>query len=186
MNPITSLKYLPIKSSLQKKLPEEVIYQFSSTKENYMLQDVFMMFKTKQPGKKCYMKCYPDLVERSDKNGMVSSLYVHKLLSLYRRIGLGTKMLDFAQVYSKKKGCNGYFHLSANAGYMPNSIPQIFYGKYGMNTESKSINNKIRKYVKNNKDATYNDIPNVTMFYPPIKFETWYDKIKNFFTSLGK
>ena len=186
MNAINYLKYPPIKSSLQKTLPEHLVYKFPSAKFFYTVQDCFVMFKTKQPQKKCFMRCYPSQIKRRDIESEIDSLYISNLISSHRRNGLGTKMLDFAQIYSKKIGCNGYFHLGAYAGYAPNSIPHIFYGKYGMNTESQKINKKIRNFIEKKKNATYNDIKDVMMYYPPIKFETWSDKIKNFFTSLIK
>lgn len=186
MNTIQNLKYPPIKNSLQKKLPEHLIYKFNSGPGNYLLQDIFVLFKTKEYYKRCYMRCYPDMVHRNDKSKFVPSLYIHQLLSQHKKSGLGTKMLDFAQIYSKKSGCNGYFHLSASSCYTPNSIPHIFYGKYGMNTESQSINNKINSFISKNKEATYRDIENVNMYYPPIEFISWQDKIKKFFTSLIK
>lgn len=186
MNTINCLKYPPIKSSLQKTLPEHLVYEFPLVKFFHTVQDCFVMFKTKQPQKRCYMRCYPIQIIRKDMKSEIDSLYISNLISSPRRIGLGTKMLDFAQIYSKKIGCNGYFHLGACAGYSPDSIPHICYGKYGMNTESQKINKKIRNFIEKKKNATYKDIKNVMMFYPPIKFETWSDKIKNFFTSLIK
>lgn len=186
MNSLKTLKYPPIKSSLQKKIPKHLIYQFFSGKGHYLLNDTFVLFDTKQDNKRCYMLCHSDWIDRIDKNKQVPSLYINKLKSNPIKNGLGTKMLDFAQIYSKRVDCNGYFHLSANSAYMPKAIPHIFYGKYGMNTESQEINNKIYGFIKKNKDATYRDLPNITMFYPPIDFTPWYEKIKNFFTSLIK
>lgn len=186
MNVINKLKYPPIKNSLQKKIPEHLIYQFYSGTGAYLLHDTFVLFKPKEDYKRCYMRCNTDFVHRIDKNKFVPSLYIFRLNSSPMKNGLGTKMLDFAQILSKKSGCNGYFHLSANSGFMPNAIPHVFYGKYGMNTESEKINDKINSFIKKNKDATYNDIPNINMFYPPIDFTPWYEKIKNFFTSLIK
>lgn len=125
----------------------------------------------------------PQEIERDGKTN-VPSLYIWKIFSKPMHNGFGTKMLNFAKYYSEKKGLKGFFHLDASSIFTPRSIPHIFYGKYGMNTKSPSLNKKIDFFIKNKKQATQEDIPSVMMYYPPIKNETILEKIKKFFTGL--
>ena len=165
MKQISNLKYPPIKYRPLKDMSEEVLFHAKKVFFDYPAIDYFIMLKPKNPNIRTYMSCVPDYLSEKEAN----SLYILKLISTPARNGFGTKMLDFAQTYSKKVGCNGNFHLEASSGYTPNSIPHIFYRKYGMNTMSPEINRKLDKFIKKKKPATYRDIPDIEMYYPPIK-----------------
>lgn len=167
MNKISKIKFPPIKYKPLNKTSEELVYK-TGLKLCDLPSEIFIMLRFKKPDERCYMAAFPTKIERDEKKN-VPSLYISKILSTPMRSGLGSKMLDFAKYYSQKNGCNGYFHLDANSGYLPNSVPHIFYRKQGMNTKFSYLNKRLDKYIKKGKNATYRDIENITMYYPPIE-----------------
>lgn len=169
MNITNNLYKAPVKTNIPKKLPEALIHRFPPY-ELYggKVMNSFIMFKPKRQTERTLMCCYPELIHRDNKDN-VPSLLITKILSIPQRCGLGSKMLNFAQQFSKEKGCNGYFHLVAGDFYMPNHVPHVFYYKYGMNTNSRETNDSLFYYALMNKDATYKDFNDVYMYYPPIK-----------------
>lgn len=166
---ISHLKYPPLKCNLPKKIPEKLIIHDKWEYFNSYI-DQFRMFSTKKEdfGKLAVMRCFPEMIKR-DLLVDIPSLYVQFLSSNCSGSGFGTAMLDFAKNYSKKIGCGGRFHLSADVAFMPNRVPHIFYRKYGMNTGIPKIDFKLDKFVKLGKNATYKDFNNIEMYYPPIK-----------------
>ena len=166
---LSGLKYLPIKP---KPFPKHLIYHQATSKHEITgeIVDRFIMISTqKGEGKlKAVMECMKTVVDRDGQKN-VPSVYVKTLLSPFSGYGLGTDFLNFAQFYSKKKGCNGYFHLFASASYSPHRIPHIFYRKYGMNTENANTNRRLDKFIIQGRKADYYDFSDVNMFYPPIK-----------------
>lgn len=153
-----------------RKLPERLIYK---TKTDYYGTpvDKFIMFSTEKNSKmKATMKCFPEIIER-DGRANVPSLYIWQLMSNCSGNGFGTDLLNFAKQYSKRIGCGGRFHLSADTAFTPRRIPHIFYKKYGMNTKSYAVNNKLDSFIKKGKTATWQDFDNIDMYYPPIKFK---------------
>lgn len=172
-----SLKLPPYKYGIPKKLPDKLILQqytdyFGET------VDRFVMFSTKksESGKYATMKCFPEFINRDGKKN-VPSLYVWYLSSNCSGSGFGTAMLNFAKKYSKKLGCEGNLHLSADVGFTPNRVPHIFYYKYGMNTKNPAVNKKLKSFIQNNKQATWKDFENIDMYYPPINFPmTMFEK----------
>lgn len=165
---ISHLKYPPLKSNIQKKLPDKLIYK---TYTDYLEQtaDTFIMFSTKKDSNdRAIMKCFPQLINRDGQKN-VPSLYIWMLSSNCSGKGFGTAMLDFAIKYSKQIGCKGNLHLSSDVSFMPNRIPHIFYRKFGMSTKSASLDKKIDQFIAKGKNATYRDFDNVNMYYPPIK-----------------
>lgn len=181
----SKIKFPPIKYKPLAQKPEELIYK-SGLRFGYGPKaDFFFMLRTKEPKKHSYMIVSPQEIERDGKTN-VPSLYIWKIFSNPMKNGFGTKMLNFARYYSEKKGFKGYFHLEASPIYTPQSVPHIFYGKSGMNTKSPKLNKKIEIFIKNKKQATQEDFPNIVMYYPPIKYETILEKIKKFFSNLVK
>ena len=166
MNNITQLKYPPIKSLLQKKMPKELVYCTNEKFCGIAASDTFYIFSTKNPKNFCKMTCLPDTIEREGIKGV--SLYIWKLISNVSGKGLGTKMLDFAQVHSKKIGCNGFFHLTASCAYTPHKIPHVFYKKYGMTSNDQKIDRKLDKLIKKKKFGTYLQFQNIDFYYPPL------------------
>ena len=178
MNTINNLYKAPIKTNIPKKLPGALVHRFPSYELcEGTVTNPFVMFRPKRQTERTLMFCYPEEIYRDNKKN-VPSLLITKILSIPQRCGLGSKMLDFAQSFSKEKGCNGYFHLVAGDFYLPNRVPQVFYYKYGMNTNSKETNDKLFYFALRNKDATSKDFEDVYMYYPPIeKPETKWERI---------
>ena len=178
---INSLKYPPLK-----KIPENLIYHKIKGSNSADIPDLFIMFSTKEKNmSKLY--CYKTTINKDGKNN-VPSLYISLLFSNPQQCGLGTKMLNFAQTFSKKIGCEGNFHLISNSGMFPNKIPHIFYRKYGMNTEDALTNAKLDRFIRRKKDATYKDFPNIKMYYPPVEEKNknnWKVFLTKLFTKLG-
>ena len=81
--------------------------------------------------------------------------------------GLGTKILKFAEDYSKQVGCDGYLTIKADGSFMPERIPHIFYRKYGFTTLDKYNDMKLDKFIKKGCNATTKDFPCMLMHYPP-------------------
>lgn len=183
MNTIKIMPVGPIKTKPLSKRPDLLIHSFGKELNPFgQYIHRFVLFKTDLSRKRTMMNCYPELIYRDNKDN-VPSLFISKILSFPQNIGLGTKMLDFAQKFSKEIGCNGYFHLMADDCYTPNRVPHIFYWKYGMNTPNKEVNDKLDYFARNNKQARYIDFNNMEMFYPPIEKPEyrWSRVFKNFF-----
>ncbi len=188
MNRICQFKKPLICIKRIKKLPEELIYKYP-----YNIADIegfhsFSMFKTNNPKFCCRMLTLPEYIDRDGIEG-VKSLYINYLFSNPPRNGLGSKMFNFAKIHSKQMNCNGNIHLEACGFLDIYNLPHIFYRKQGMNTESKSINKKLDKFIRKNKNATYLDFDNATMYYPPVieqktNFEMFIEKVKNNIKSL--
>lgn len=174
------LKYPPIKKTNIKELPKVLIYHQS---RNYY--DNFILFSTDKSefGKQVIMKCTKEFINRDGRKN-IPSLYIDNLISNCSGHGYGSKMLDFAINYSKKLGCNGYFHLLADGCYNPHRLPHIFYRKYGMSTTDYKIDKKLDKLIKKGKNATYKDFKTEEMYYPPIKHSE--SKFKQFINKIFK
>lgn len=96
--------------------------------------------------------------------------------------GIGTKILKFAEEYSKQIGCNGYLTIKADGSFVPQKIPHIFYRKFGFSTFDKKTDKKLDKFIAQNTCATFKDFPCLLMHYPPLpkkspKFMQMFAKI---------
>ena len=156
------LKYPPLKRAANKKLPE---YLFWEHKDCFDTWDI-SMFSTKDPSKHGKMTCITtnQIIDGKQK----PYILVQMLLTKPRKQGLGTKMLDYAQNFSKRNGCEGRFYLCADAQFTKNEAPHIFYRKYGMNTGCPEDDKKIDMFIKEGKNGTIEDFPHQKMYYPPI------------------
>lgn len=156
------LKYPPLKRDVNGKLPE---YLFWEHKDCFDTWDI-SMFSTKDPSKYGKMTCIESkqLINRK----LVPDILVLMLLSHPRKQGLGTKMLDYAQNFSKRNGCEGRFYLCADAQFTTKEAPHIFYRKYGMNTGNPKDDAKIDRFIKEGRNGTIADFPHQKMYYPPI------------------
>jgi len=115
------------------------------------------------------------------------------LLSKPRKQGLGKKLLQYATKMSEELGCGGRIFLGADPQFIPNEVPHIFYRKFGMNTESENVNNKLDKFIKEGKQATIKDFHKIKMYYPPVQAfpdsevqpkKSFWNCIKGFFQNL--
>ena len=177
---IQKLLYPPIKRAHIKEMPKTLIWH-SYVKYLDNEVDQFVLFPTDKNefGKRIIMKCFPEYIER-EGNKKIPSLYIWQLFSNCSGSHYGFKMLDFAKNYSKKIGCNGYFHLSSDGCYNPYKLPHIFYRKYGMSTRNTRIDKKLDKFIAQGKNATYKDFNTEEMFYPPIQHKKLSTQIITF------
>ena len=83
-----------------------------------------------------------------------------------KNIGIGTKILKFAEEYSRQIGCKGFMTLKSDTTYMPERIPHIFYRKFGFSTFNKSTDKQLDKFINHNRNATKKDFPCLLMHYP--------------------
>lgn len=157
----SGLKYPPLKY-ISKNLPENFIWQ---SKDKYNIH-YFSMFKTSD--QKIYSKMACIETKQIINSEEVPSLYIVRLESFPKKQGLGTKMLDFAQKFSKSIGCEGRFLLCASKLSAEDSAPHLFYRKYGLDTKNAEINAKMDEFIKLGKKPVSNDFDKVIMFYPPI------------------
>ena len=180
MNIYSKLKYLPLQNLAKRKLPDVLIYQ----KQHKLSHDIdinvddFFAFSLKKPFEHAQMKCIKTDITR-DNIEHVPSLYVWILKSSSSGLGLGSSLLNFAKIYSKKIGCNGFIHLTAETSYSPNRVPHIFYRKFGMSTLNSNVDKRLDNFIRLGKYATSHDFETTDMFFPPIKHER-----KNIFVKL--
>ena len=151
------LKYPPLKRNINKKLPEYLFWEH---------KDCVSMFSTKDPSKHGKMSLVK--TTQSIKGRPTPYILVLMLLSKPRKQGLGTKMLDYVQSFSKRQGCEGRFYLCADPQFTPKEAPHIFYRKYGMSTEYLEDDKKLDMFIKEGKNATIYDFSHQKMYYPPI------------------
>lgn len=156
------LKYPPLKRNVNKKLPE---YLFWEHKDCFDTWDI-TMFSTKDTSK--YGKMSLIKTTQSINNKTKPYILVLMLMSKPRKQGLGTKMLDYVQNFSRRNGCEGRFYLCADPQFTPKEAPHIFYRKYGMNTGEPETDKKIDMFIKQDKNGTIEDFPHQKMYFPPI------------------
>jgi hypothetical protein len=181
---LNSLKYPPIKDFRTKAgIPDKLVFSSKIEVANCHI-DKFVLISTKHKGEKALMRCYPESI-MTPKGEFIKSLYVWTLDSSKSGLGLGSALLNFAKIHSKRLGLGGHLHLISTSEKTPERVPHIFYKKFGMNTDDIYINHKLDKFIKEGKTATSNDFSSVAMYYPPInlepsKFDKFISKIKKF------
>ncbi len=93
------------------------------------------------------------------------SFYVYYIRS--KEHNFGNKLLDFAQITSKKKGGEGRFHLIASDRYNIKKKPHIFYRKYGMNSLYTEAIRDIDKYIKGKIKLDDLELTDIPMYFIP-------------------
>lgn len=161
----------PISYTRRFKIPEYLIchesikYKYSSNEE------CFLLFSLKNPSERAIMYCCPEEIFRKDF-GWVKSLYIGYLETINGKgKGLGTKLLKFAEQYSRDIGCQGKFHLYSSGNKDLEKAPHVFYRKFGMNTGCPSVDKKLDYFVKKKKSAANLEFKTMLMFYPPIEYD---------------
>ena len=129
-------------------------------------QHIFEMYSEDKSKKLGTLVCHKsELPLRPNYDGSV--LAIDFLLVNDRNKGTGTKILKFAEDLSRQMGCKGYMTLKADGSYTPNSVPHIFYRKFGFSAFDKKTDKKFDKFIRQNRQATWRDFPNLLMHYPP-------------------
>ena len=144
----------------------EFLYIHSTNNSMWQTREVFDFFSKESKEKIGTLVCHKTKSEfRPDYKGSI--LAVDFLVTAEHNKGHGKKILKFAEEYSRQVGCNGYMSLKSDVSYTPQSIPHLFYRKYGFSTLDKSADKKMDRFIKQNKPATYKDFPCLLMHYPP-------------------
>ena len=112
-------------------------------------------------------------------------LIIDLLISIARRQGLGSSLINYAKNFSKKQGCEGKLCLKADVSFDINHIPHVFYRKMGFGALDVKDNIKIDKAIQKHKNLTYKDLPCLTMVYPaPIQKKTFTQKCSEFMSKI--
>lgn len=156
------------------KIPNELIYKKRMTAKSGITYDEYVMFN--KNGKVIgLMDTVMEDIRPLVGNEFYPSLNFKKFKSLYidyiesKQKGTGTKLLDYAQIVSKKQGGKGRFHLIASDRFNRRRPAHIFYRKYGLESPSFSVINDIDSVIK--KKATIADIYliDIPMYFIPKK-----------------
>lgn len=89
----------------------------------------------------------------SPNSDKYSSLYIKRLNSFKRRVGVGSSLINAAKIESFKNFCNGNIHLVASDIFDAKPPPQVFYRKVGFEFGKHEIDTKkiVDDCIKNNK-----------------------------------
>ena len=143
----------------------EFAYKHSINNTMHPCQHIFDFYSNAGKNKLGTLVCHKsELQIRPNYEGNV--LAIDFLEVTNKNQGFGTKVLKFAEEYSKQIGCKGFITLKADGSYMPERIPHIFYRKFGFSTLDKSTDKKLDKFIKQNANATMNDFPCLLMHFP--------------------
>ena len=151
----------PIKQFNQ--LPELLIYNRPNT---YL----YKMSTTFMPRLVGEMRAYPG--ENKE------FLWIDLLHITQKRVGFGTKFLDFARHLSRQIGCGGNIRLQAGTTvYDPTRPPHEFYRKYGFGADNKKVLRKIDRAISSNTHLCYKTTPPIVMYYPDKQKQSLIQKI---------
>lgn len=142
------------------------VFKHTVNKVMHPNQDVFKIYNLDKSKRLGTLVCHKsELQLRPDYDKSV--LVVDFLQVNAQNQGIGTKILKFAEEYSKQVGCSGYLTLKADVSFLPHRIPHIFYRKFGFSTFNRSIDAKMDKFISKKLNATMYDFPCLLMHYPP-------------------
>lgn len=140
-------------------------YKHSVNKVMHPNQHIFVFYSDTDKSEIGTLVCHKsDLPLRPNYDGKV--LAIDFLEVTNKNQNLGTKILKFAEDYSKRIGCKGFMTLKADGSYTPERIPHIFYRKFGFSTLEKRVDKKLDRFIKLKTNATTNDFPCLLMHYP--------------------
>ena len=142
------------------------LYEHNVNKVMHPNQDVFDIYDLDKKNKLGTLVCHKSELPLRPNYGD-SVLAIDFLEVTSQNNGLGSKILKFAEEYSKQIGCNGYLTLKADGSFMPQKVPHIFYRKFGLSTFDKKTDKKLDEFIIKNSNATSKDFPCLLMHYPP-------------------
>lgn len=141
-------------------------YEHSINKVMHPCQHIFDFYSGTSKNRLGTLVCHKSETKiRPNYEGSV--LAIDFLEVTNKNQGFGTKVLKFAEEYSKQIGCKGFLTLKADGSYMPEKIPHIFYRKFGFSTLEKNTDKKLDTFIKQKTNATIHDFPCLLMHYPP-------------------
>lgn len=116
------------------------------------------------------------------------ALEIIRLIMEERRMGYGSKFIEFAKHESRKKGCEGRVFALASRLYDRNHPSHIFYRKKGFTSVNPKINKILDECIEQGKDLDIEYADNLFMYLPvkekPSKVSRVFQKIKNFIKNL--
>ena len=148
------------------KIASDFVYEHTVNKVMHPNQDIFSVYDSDKSNKLGTLVCHKsELPLRPNYENSV--LAIDFLEVTPKNKGVGTKILKFAEEYSRQTGCNGYLIVKADGSFMPERIPHIFYRKFGFSTFNKETDKKLDKFITRKLNATNKDFPCLLMHYPP-------------------
>lgn len=106
-------------------------YEHTVNKVMHPPQNIFDIYSTDRAKKIGTLICHKSEIPlRPDYEGSVLAV---DFIEVNRpNKGFGTKILKFAEDYSREIGCKGYLTLKADSSFTPNKIPHTFYRRFGV------------------------------------------------------
>lgn len=148
------------------ELTSTISYNHSVNELACPKQDIFEFYSGNPKNTIGKLVCHKSEMQfRPDYNGQ--TLAIDYLETTVHNQGDGTRIIKFAQDYSKKTGCNGYIVLKADPSIDVERIPHVFYRKMGFTTQNKKMDKKLDKLIKHNKTAKFGDFSSKLMVFPP-------------------
>lgn len=180
-----NFKYPPLNYKPIKKIPDKLIRYAG---EDYG-RHKFKMVTTSAPYGICKMICLKKNITINNKK--IPILLIDIIKANPRKQGLGTEMIKFAKLVSKKMGCEERLMVGAYGHFTPSETPHIFYRKLGFNTGYKSIDTRLDEYIATGQRASNKDFEFMPMYYPAIPYpeekpikQSFITKLKNLFTKI--
>ena len=163
------------------KLPDILIYKLN--------EDVYRIINTKNSRHAGDIRMFP-----ARKNYFQNELWIDAFVlnKDQRNLGIGTKILKFAEILSTKMGLKGRLGLIASTldvktitssgtiELISSTPPHKFYRKYGFKSGYKKFNNYIDSFIENNESMQFVKMPSLDMHYTPKnqslkqKFIDWF------------
>ena len=155
-------------------------YNHSINQVMHPLQHIFTFFSDTRENMGTLVCHKSEMQLRPDYNNPV--LAIDFLEVTDKNKGDGTKILKFAEEFSREIGCNGFMTLKSDVSYTPEKIPHIFYRKFGFSTLDKHTDKQLDKFIRHNSFATKKDFPCLLMHYPaPERKTSVINRILSFF-----
>lgn len=143
----------------------DLVYEHTINKVMHPCQHIFDFYSDTKKNKLGTLVCHKsELQIRPNHNDNVLAIDFIEVTN--KNQGFGTKILKFAEEYSKQIGCKGFMTLKADGSYTPEKIPHVFYRKFGFSTLEKSTDKKLDIFIKQKLNATTNDFPCLLMHFP--------------------
>ncbi len=116
------------------------------------------------------------------------ALEIVRLIMEERRMGYGSKFIEFAKHESQQKGCNGRVFALASRLYDRQHPSHIFYRKQGFTSVDKKLNKIMDECIANGQNLDIEHADNLLMYLPvkekPRKSSGFFKKLKNLLINL--
>ena len=153
------------------------VHKMADTKTGHYVGEMITQARKK-------MDCtyiYPD-----KKN--CNALEIVRLIMEERRMGYGSKFIEFAKYESKQSGCDGRVFALASRLYDRLHPSHIFYRKNGFTSVDKKLNQIMDECMANGQNLDIEHADNLFMYLPikekPRKSSGFFKKLKNLLINL--